>query len=397
MVLFIEAVDNWFFGDGRPFEAGEEHVAESLFPPLPRTVIGALRGKLLRAMGTDIGEYSGLKRDGQVPDALNDVVYAIGAPWETGPSDLSIRGPFIARWEPDGELVEPFFPLPADVLRDKDDGSCHLLRPLRPLASNVDVETSLPAPLHPLWLTNTGAFERPERASSLLTGADLQSVLGGHPPGQIVENQHLYSVKPRAGIALKADQKITRDGHLYEIGVVTPRVDTDAGSHAVVGLVIDVAGLDPSGYRNVIQLGGESRWAVLRNAVTVKWPEPPEHPLCRFSIYLASPVVLSHGWYPEWLECSSDVLSGDMPGIGKVRLISVALSGGVSVGGYNVAKGRSRGSSSAVPAGTVYFFEALEKITREKLGELHGSLFGDESPSDTPGMGLSFVGSWDYV
>ncbi|MBL8152360.1 MAG: CRISPR-associated protein Cmr3, partial [Blastocatellia bacterium] len=40
MNLFIEPSDVWLFRDARPFAAGEQSRATSLFPPTPRTIQG---------------------------------------------------------------------------------------------------------------------------------------------------------------------------------------------------------------------------------------------------------------------------------------------------------------------------------------------------------------------
>ncbi|HXG18262.1 MAG TPA: type III-B CRISPR module-associated Cmr3 family protein, partial [Methylomirabilota bacterium] len=43
MYLFLEAIDVWLFRDGRPFDARSDHRAESLFPPYPSVMQGAIR------------------------------------------------------------------------------------------------------------------------------------------------------------------------------------------------------------------------------------------------------------------------------------------------------------------------------------------------------------------
>lgn len=49
--FFIEADDVLMFRDGRPFTAGESHVIQSLFPPSPLTLQGALRSYILNQAG----------------------------------------------------------------------------------------------------------------------------------------------------------------------------------------------------------------------------------------------------------------------------------------------------------------------------------------------------------
>jgi CRISPR-associated protein Cmr3 len=43
----IHALDTLFFRDGKPFERGEESVANGSFPPLPSVIYGALRTAFL--------------------------------------------------------------------------------------------------------------------------------------------------------------------------------------------------------------------------------------------------------------------------------------------------------------------------------------------------------------
>ena len=42
--ILIEPTDVWLFRDGRPFNRGQDHSAQSVFPPLP-TVMQGVFGK----------------------------------------------------------------------------------------------------------------------------------------------------------------------------------------------------------------------------------------------------------------------------------------------------------------------------------------------------------------
>ncbi len=44
--LLIEPLDVLLFRDGRPFSAGMDHLAGSVFPPLPSTIAGFIRSRL---------------------------------------------------------------------------------------------------------------------------------------------------------------------------------------------------------------------------------------------------------------------------------------------------------------------------------------------------------------
>jgi CRISPR-associated protein Cmr3 len=53
MQLFLEALDVWLFRDGRPFDAGSDHRARSLFPPYPTVIQGVIRSHQVVVTGAD--------------------------------------------------------------------------------------------------------------------------------------------------------------------------------------------------------------------------------------------------------------------------------------------------------------------------------------------------------
>ena len=69
--LFIRPVDVWLFRDGRPFSAGSDHRAESLFPPYPSVIQGAIRSYQLALKNVDL----------QDRDAI---IQTVGTPFDYG-------------------------------------------------------------------------------------------------------------------------------------------------------------------------------------------------------------------------------------------------------------------------------------------------------------------------
>ncbi|MDI7276942.1 MAG: type III-B CRISPR module-associated Cmr3 family protein, partial [Anaerolineae bacterium] len=125
MRLFLEAVDVWLFRDGRPFSAGSDHRARSLFPPLPTTVQGMVRSyHLLRQ-----------RRDVDLRDKAS-VRAAVGTSTEFPPG-FRMRGPFVAREEGEDRRIWRYFPLPADAA-----GTEGRYRPLAPVTPPRGVVTS---------------------------------------------------------------------------------------------------------------------------------------------------------------------------------------------------------------------------------------------------------------
>src|SRR5262245_7753815 len=98
MQLFLEALDVWLFRDGRPFGAGSDHRARSIFPPYPSVVLGAVRSHQLILLGVDLADAAAIK------DAVGDA---------DDLRDLRLRGPCLARRE-EGR-IHRYLPLPADA------------------------------------------------------------------------------------------------------------------------------------------------------------------------------------------------------------------------------------------------------------------------------------------
>ena len=119
--LFIEPLDVWLFRDGRPFTAGADHHARSVFPPSPRTLYGALRTKLL---------FDAVERGEGRLDDQGFVERTVGLPDDL--ECLTLRGPLLARRGVNGR-VERYFPAPLDLARigetDGDASPWQLLAP----------------------------------------------------------------------------------------------------------------------------------------------------------------------------------------------------------------------------------------------------------------------------
>jgi len=115
MQIVIRPMDVWLFRDGKPFRAGEDHAAETLFPPSPFTLQGAIRTKVLADKGVNLAEFA--KNGERNPDP--DVGYGENF------GKLRLRGPLLMRCK-DGKW-ERLIPMPTDVV--KVGNRYELLRP----------------------------------------------------------------------------------------------------------------------------------------------------------------------------------------------------------------------------------------------------------------------------
>jgi CRISPR-associated protein Cmr3 len=329
--LFVEPNDVLLFRDGKPFSAGEDHRAKSIFPPTPFTVQGMIRAKVLFDSGISPADYAN-----QAPSA-SSLIQQIGKPGADY-GRLRIRGPFVVKRREDGTLVR-YFPLPADVV--EMDGKPVLLKPLpkHPFRSN--------APLGSLLWHRTDKPLKEER--EWLNEENWRRYLNGEE-FSITEESELLVREPRLGIALNYSRRSTQEGMLYQAEFLRLREG--------VGFLVQVDGIprfNPG--KGFLQLGGEARAVRYEVLEQLLPPLPIPDPLpSRFKVILLTPAWFSEGWQPrngDW----KPFFSGD------VQLVAGALRRAQAIGGAFVDDRRRQQNFQKVmrrfvPAGSVFFFES---------------------------------------
>jgi CRISPR-associated protein Cmr3 len=319
MNLFLEPIDVWLFRDGRPFDAGSDHRAQSLFPPPPSVIQGALRSHHLVIKGVDLEDKQAIK------EAVGDATHY--------PPGFRIRGPFIARYAQD--VLTLYLPLPADAIKEKDRFLA--LRPQQPPAG---LWANVPTPL--CWLLPDRVLEKFEEAVWVsLSSLILYLENGELGTDKAVSADSLYERESRLGIRLQAETRTTEEGALYEVEFIRPKPD--------IGLLIEVHGLEGWPPVGLMRFGGEGHGARFRQLQAPPWPSPPDPLPERFKVYFATPAYFKGGWLPQdWGNFFT----------GSVKLKAVALSRYLAIGGFDLAKGEHKSVRRYVPAGSVYFFEA---------------------------------------
>lgn len=326
MQLFLEPVDVWLFRDGKPFDAGSDHRARSLFPPSPYVVQGVIRSHHLVVKGVDL-------RNRQAIEA------AVGTVEDF--RDLRLRGPFIAKKEGQNDGTVRYFPVPANVIPDEKAGGYRLLRP-RSRQSTPDVLTSTPAELPMLLWPPKDTEPTKKDFGQWMTETELLKCLRGEP-ATAISSSDLFEHENRFGIGLKDATRTTEEGALYEVDFIRPCKD--------VGLWVQVAGYDGWLKPGTLRIGGEARGAHFHKLKTaLAWPQPPNPLRGGFKVYFASPAYFEDGWKPRggW----GQFFDGD------VTLQAVALNRYETIGGYDWAADRQKPARRYVPAGSVYYFAA---------------------------------------
>lgn len=332
MHLFLEALDLWLFRDGRPFDALSDHRAQSIFPPYPSVMQGAIRSHHLVVKNVDL-------RDPQ------QIVATVGTAEDY--KTLGLRGPFLARRE-NSEIVR-YLPVPAHATLTKDGYIAST-----PQEPPKTVRTNAPTPML-LWPKSEphkgdlGRWVREDALQKFLRG-NLHS-LQAEPDGK------LFTRESRMGIARNDARRTAEEGALYEAEFIRPYKD--------VGLLLEVKGYDGWPQSGVMRIGGEGRAARFEQVTKVSSWLTPVTPLWQnFLVYFATPTYFSNGWQPDKWEKFFD---------GEVKLQAAAFNRFQSLGGFDWAKNDHKPARRYVPAGAVYFF-TTENEARLKPGLVQNAI-----------------------
>ncbi|MCX8042438.1 MAG: type III-B CRISPR module-associated protein Cmr3 [Thermodesulfobacteriaceae bacterium] len=357
MWIKIVPNDNLFFRTGRPFGMGSETWTDSIFPPYPSTIYGALRTYLLFHRGS-LKKF----REQDYED--------IGSPGKKG--SMKILGPLLAIKQ------SILFPAPFDLVKKKESEKLVFLSKIsKPKFFFADYP-------HDNLLMFTGN-NQVEEANAFIDDLTLKEYLECKKKEfSYIKKSILYLIEPKIGIARERLTLTSKEGHLYRIPMI--RLSRDNF------ILVRVSGVLNMPEKGIFNLGGEGK--------TVYYEKLEGNPLESlenlrlnltnrvFKIYLATPAIFEKGWLPNWIDEKS--LEGNFNGI-ELKLICCAIGKYVRIGGWDLAKKEPKPMYKAVPAGSVYYFEVLDNTTEKGIrNTFHLKNISDINPEE--GFGLSLVG-----
>ena len=380
MKLFLQPNDTFFFRDGRPFTKGEQSEGHSIFPPFPSTVLGALRSAYIAEFGDLSLFHSGGMRD------------TVGTP-ESLCNAIRLRGVFLS--DNRGNRTEMFFPLPLDLIykkaEKKDSGAAvHLLVPKR---RNFASSGSNDYPL--TWWSTSESID--SDANGLLRLGAIQRYLQGNDTSlRLTDRATLIEREPKIGISRSRVTLSSEDHMLYRIDMF--RFKTRDVNY---GFVVDYECPKNLPQTGLLKLGGEGKSFAYQNIVLDLNPLSSHLEMVRaaiqstgrFKLYFVTPAIFKQGWLPSWLD--KDTFSGAYPvepaASIPLQLLTAAVGKSVPVGGWDMARGQAKPTWRAVPAGSVYYFELLD---RDRIDDLitafHYQNISDERTGE--GLGLALLG-----
>lgn len=381
MRIFFEPTETLLFRTGRPFDAGESGYAESIFPPTPETLQGALRAAIATHWDSSktideafrdpnqtlvqlIGDQSSYRRDNYGRFRITGI--ALGR-----------------RKEGKEHEIERLFPAPAYLLSD-DDGKLQLKPdPERMQGVSSDRNDSMQflfperdtrGKLKPTngWLTEESLFEVLQRAP------DLSKL-------KIVSPSTIFVREPRVGIGMQNTTKTTEEGLIYQMHMI--RMCPNYGFVLDIRLATDANGstfindeqtqkelhLPSDGW---ITLGGERRAASFEVIASSTYEQEisVEGSKKGTLLYLATPAYFRNGWQPiSWPN--------------SINPIAAAVDRFKPIGGWLLSPGNSGGAQKpvrhCVPAGSVYFFKQTITVAQSMTD------FGSHI-----GYGITYAGEW---
>jgi len=335
-LVIIKPIDVWLFRDGKPFSAGGDHRAESLFPPYPTVIQGAFRSKQLALMDLLRSDPTSIERE-------------VGSPSNFG--KLRLKGPYLIKINTNGSF-ERLLPQPADAISDEaDKRMIHKISSPEPHPAGTS--SSLPEDLMLL-----GLKEKPIKGESRLwvTEESLSDYMAGKPVKGI-HSSELFEFETRTGNSLDSTRMTTVEGMLYEVTFI--RLQDS------ICLAVEFDGYEGWPKTGLMQLGGEYRPAFYELMDAPVAAQLPTHLPDRFRIYFTTPTYFDGGWRPSGNDWSKYFT-------GSVKLAAAAIGRYETVGGFDMAKsGGSQNFHKAarrfVPAGSVYYFVSAGAALRPDL------------------------------
>jgi len=380
VVFALTPVDTLFFRSGRPYNQDDPGaaLAESLFPPNPPTVVGAVRAALAGLLGWD--------GRGTWPAEITDL---LGDGDDLGP--LTFRGPYLMRRprlssETGQKKWDRLFPIPACFREVKEaTGASRIIR-LRPSPQTLHTDMGWVTLPVPDTVDENHAYK--ELAGRWLLRPAMQDVIGRKDPNldALIPSTDLWTTEQRIGIARNNTNRCVEPGALYMAGHVLANPgyvedEQNSGSGFSTEIAVAVDGLDVAvlealakrdGDLGTVPLGGEHR-AVWMRTVGRKDAEALTHPkggkgsgglgdTPKLVVAIAQTPVI--GTDPAWLR-PDGTLGDDLP----IRTVSAGKA--TSIGGWDSVARRPLPQRPVLPPGTTWHVKNLHKAT---LGSLPKAL-----------------------
>lgn len=365
----IEPLDVISVRDGRHFDASSASLARALWPPTPWTILGALRARMVLALGCDPSQYGrrGSINGSEVPEDLKSCMEVIGRPQDPPKFQL---GPVLLRRD-DGKVL---FKAPLDLFFVEGGEIARLS--CEKIENYEDFDWSLRVKRKYVVLPKAQGHPGKEGPPKYLSKAQAEVWLSGGTPSE-GEDEPLH-MESRIGIALGSKGTIL-EGMFYQRRCFA----LDQKWSLLVPIIEPPQGFERfrRSFEGIGELGGDRHLA--RFSLTrFDWPEPKQRPSGLAVLWFLSPVRRT--------DVSTKNLT--MAAGTRVRMLAVASSKPVSIGGWRMWRdeqglSRPRPMRRYYPAGTCVFVEG-------DCSGLHGRSVSADPEERAAGFGVCLCGVW---
>jgi CRISPR-associated protein Cmr3 len=400
----VSPLDVLFFRNGKPFNADDSPIGETIDMPYPSTFYGAFRSRVLMDNSEKYCEFL----DGKA----GEITEVIGSPDYKGSLEIN----FFSLLKEDKTNKDILLPLPRDMVvkkGDERDGLFHLR--LASKKSWIKMNNSLS---HLLINPVSKQVEWPGPAYIKIKELEyyLNNELEDGELKDIDKINDIYAKEYRTGIEIDSVTKMAKEKKLYRKEVLRFKNNRDRSYSFFLELTGDKGLLSESG---LFKLGGEQKAAEYKKStdvsIRIELYETTRKRILNskmFKIYLSTPAVFKRGWLPEWI--NPDDFTGKLPASGiRVKLLTAAIGKHKIVSGWHMAKkvkddnksnqennnkankdkrGIAKTGFRVVPEGSLYYFKVLDQKfdVEELINKLHGQSISDLKNKE--GFGISFIG-----
>ncbi|MBT9175003.1 MAG: hypothetical protein DDT22_00677 [candidate division WS2 bacterium] len=372
--VYIEPLDTVFFRDNRPFDAGVDTFADSILPS-PLVMFGVIGSYYLNKQGVSLREFilNGNNKLGNYdPNLVN--------------SNLKIKGPFFKFGD------DIYYPSPFNLW--VSEGSPYVLKPQIGINPQWDIQHPDLCPIDISMLRS-----EPKPFEEYISAEIVKSYLSGNDYLEIDNSRSeetFFLRENRYGHELNVSTLTVKEGQLYISKHLRFTENMEDRLIKKAKFMLFVEGLDKNDFTEITTpIGGEGRMARIYAEEATDRLVPCDNDTLqkikqskRFFLYFITPSIFKNGWY-GW----NAVFDGaNMRGacVNKPVFISGWQKSGVG------SKGSPRPLLKAVPAGSVYFFEA-NYWDDTRFERIYSRYHCNESLSDyypCAGFGTALIGVW---
>jgi CRISPR-associated protein Cmr3 len=378
--LFLQANDTFFFRDGRPFTKGDQSEGYSIFPPLPPTILGALRTAYIAEHGDLSAFYDG------------KMAMTIGTPDSLG--SISLNGVFLADRE-----STIYYPIPLDLVikKNETDNRLYILE-VGTESSNLSSNASLTYLLK--WF---GAEDVESETNGRLEGIDMTEYLRGRQTEFIFRPiEDFIRSEPKIGIERDYRTSAAKDNMLYRINMSRFQSQflkpNERKALSDLGFVVDYQCDIELPKNGMLKLGGEGKSFTYKQSSYNTDPLAAEEDMTVlkesirssgvFKLYFATPAIFNHGWLPKWIDKTTNKAQYQSL---SFELITAAVGKPIAIGGWDMKKNMPKPTRQAVPAGSVYYFKIPDESCVDAIvNTFHYKNISDHQAKE--GFGLCLVG-----